>query len=618
MIPTHLPILAPFSGAQSLPVPGWEVVLVMAFTVVVIALYAWERFAIEIVAAGAVTFLLLLFHFAPVEGFGPNEILAGFASPALISVMALLVVAQGIYQTGAFESPARRLAAMARQRPKSTLVLVLAVVFVISAFLNNTPVVLMFLPVMSVVASRLRMPPSRVMIPLSYVSVLAGMTTLIGSSTNLLVAEVAMDAAGLQLGFFEPGRMGLVLAAAGAVYLALAGPLLLPHRHAPDGETSKADSRQFIAQLEVAMGDRLAGAKAEDGVFEDLKELDVRMILRGDAALRPPFRDVTLQPGDVVVVFATKAQLGDLLSAERGMRPSMFTGARPLPQQSSPGDMSIVEAAVAPGSRLVGRSLAHTSFSVPPGCVVIGVRRASRMVRNGVVDIRLEPGDVLLVLGDRSELRALRDQRDVLALEWSAHELPKTEMAHIARLIFGGVILAASTQMVEIVHAAVAGAALMLMTGCLRTRQAARAFDLRIYLLAGSSFAIAGAMQATGAASLIASSLVWIDNPLVLLSFLFLLVALLTNILSNNATAILFTPIAISVAAQANADPLPFVLAVLLAANCSFATPIAYQTNLLVLGPGRYLFRDFIRIGGPMVVLLWAVFTLCAPLVFAL
>lgn len=614
--------MTPDTGAVLLsaspPVPLWEVWLVMAFTAVVIGLYCWERWSIETVAGGVVAVLLVFFHAFPLEDFGAADILAGFASPALIAVMALLVVGQGIFHTGALDAPTRRLAALARARPKATLGWMLATVFVVSAFLNNTPVVVMFLPVMTVVAQRLQATPSRVMIPLSYVSVLAGMTTLIGSSTNLLVAEVAADTPGAALTFFSPAPMGLILAAAGIAYLVLVGPLLLPHRPAADGEEAKADARQFIAQVEVALGDRLAGERAVEGVFEPLKDVTVRMILRGDQAFRAPFRDVTLQPGDVLVLFATKAQLGELLSVERGFRPGMFTGARPLPGETL-RDLTLVEAAVAPGSRMVGRSLAHTSFSVPEGCVVIGVRRASRMVRDGVVDIRLEPGDVLLILGSPADLRSLRDQRDVLALEWSSHELPKTERAWIARLIFAGVIVSAATQLLPITHAAVAGAALMLATGCLRPRQAARAVDLRIYLLAGSSFALAGAMEVTGAAALLASGVVWLAAPLgdlALLSLLFLLVALLTNALSNNATAILFTPIAISAASQAGADPMAFVLAVLFAANCSFATPIAYQTNLLVLGPGRYRFSDFMRVGGPLVLLLWLVFTVMAPVMF--
>ncbi len=600
--------------------PDWQVWVILALAVLVVALYCLERWSMEIISAGLIAGLLILFHVTPHPAYGAHEILSGFSSPALIAVMALLVVAQGVFQTGALDRPARRLAAMARARPATTLVWVLGAVFVISAFMNNTPVVLMFLPVLTMVADRLGAAPSRVLIPLSFVSILAGMTTLIGSSTNLLVAEAAAQHPEAALGFFSPAPMGLVLAATGLVYVSVAGPLLLPKRVAAENGGAKAETRQFIAQIEVAFGDRLAGARAHDGRFDDLKDVTVRLIMRDDRPLRPPFAGVTLQAGDIVIVSATKSELADLLTAARGIRPTMFTGARPLPNEA-PQELVIVEAAVAPGSRLVGRTLAHTSYSVPPGTVVLAVRRSSRMARDGVADIRLEPGDVLLILGEPQDLRSLRDQRDVLPLEWSSHELPKTEKAGIARLIFLAVVAAAATQLLPIAHAAIAGASLMVATGCLRPRQAARAVDFRIFLLAGSSFALAGALEVTGGADMIAAGAVWLAAPFGawgLLSLLFLTVAVITNALSNNATAILFAPVALSAADLTGADPTAFLLAVLFAANCSFATPIAYQTNLLVLGPGRYRFADFMRIGAPLVLLLWAVFTIASPFFFDL
>jgi di/tricarboxylate transporter len=241
------------------------------------------------------------------------------------------------------------------------------------------------------------------------------------------------------------------------------------------------------------------------------------------------------------------------------------------------------------------------------------------MIRVALDAIRLEPGDVILVLGSTSAMRRLRFNRDVLLVEWSQTELPNAEAAFRALAIVCLTVAAAATGVLPIAIAAISGAFAMLAAGCLNIRQASRAFDRRIYLLVGASFAMAAPLEATGAAGLVAEEVVGLMNgssPAMLLSAFFLLVALFTNILSNNATAALFTPIALSIAHQLGLAPGPFVLTVLFAANCSFATPMAYQTNLLVMGPGRYRFSDYLKTGGPLVILLWVVYSFIGPWYF--
>ncbi len=268
-----------------------------------------------------------------------------------------------------------------------------------------------------------------------------------------------------------------------------------------------------------------------------------------------------------------------------------------------------------------GRTLAQIAFAYQTNCVILGVQRRSRMIRSRISEIRLESGDVLLIAGRSSDITALRSHRDVLLLEWSATELPTISHVNRARLIFSGVILAAASGLVPIVVAAVAGAALMVWSGCLNIRQAARSVDRRIFLVIGTALALGLALQETGGAHFLAMSLVETlsetSTPFVLSAF-FLLVAILTNVLSNNATAVLMTPIAIRTATQLQVDPLIFVYTVIFAANCSFATPIAYQTNLLVMGPGNYKFADFLRVGVPLLLVIWLTYTIFIPWYFGI
>ena len=494
-----------------------------------------------------------------------------------------------------------------------TVLVLFLFVFAVSAFINNTPVVVMFIPILGAIAAREKASPSLYMMPLSFVCILAGMTTLIGSSTNLLVAESLRNNSGLELEFFTPTLPGLVLASFGLLYVAFILPYVTPKRADMETElTGTSGGKQYIAQIEVGTGHPLIGQKPVAGMFPDLPDVTVRMIQRGENAILPPFEDVELQRGDVVIIAATRKKLTDLLASRADFLKGMLRAAGPG-EAPSPGErLAVTEAIVSPGSRLIGRTIRQIGFRHAVGAIVLGVQRRSRMFRARMGEIRLEAGDVLLLFGSSESMRKLRADRDLLLVEWATSDLPDPRRAMAARVIFGGVILAAASGLLPIVVASVLGAAAMLATGCLNVRQAARAVDIKVYLLIGSAFALGTSLQATGGAEVLAWGVVALFEPfgtVALLSALFFLVAALTNVLSNNATAILFTPIALNAAEQTGADPILFALTVLFAANTCFATPIGYQTNLLVMGPGKYKFTDFVKAGLPLSLLIWLVFT---------
>lgn len=598
--------------------PMWASLIAVAITIVC---YMMDRWSMELVSVAVIAGLLILFSLpgaTAMDGseIGPASLLAGFANPALITIMALLVVGQGLFQTGALEGPTKALVRSYDKRPRLTLVMAFAAVFVTSAFTNNTPVVIMFLPIMSAIAARMGASTSRLMIPLSFVSIFAGMTTLIGTSTNLLAADAYARLTGSELGFFDQTAFGLILASVGIAYLVIASRFLLPDREA-FAETMVKSGKQFVAQFEVTPGHFLDGKQAVAGMFPALQDITVRMIQRGEKALLPPYDDIELKAGDLVIVAATRQALTDLLSGKPSMLNDIWqSGVAEMDEDTGETQLGLVEAVIAPGSRMAGRTVEMLGFRRLTQAVTLGIQRRSRMIRSKLGEIRLEAGDTLLLCGPVGAFRSLRTSRDLILLEWSQSEFPTTTRAQVARVITLAMVLVAAFGLVDITIASIVAATAMILLQCLNHRQASRSLDLRIYLVIAAALAMGAALEATGAAQLIAELVVTFAAPygtLAVLSAMFLAVAILTNILSNAATAVLFTPIALSAAEQTGTDPFPFLLAVIYAANCAFATPIAYQTNMLVMGPGHYKFSDFMRFGGPLVIIMWAAFTIIAP-----
>lgn len=603
--------------------PTWQMWATMIFVAVAVFFYFRERFSIESISVGIIAVLLLFFHFfAPegAEGLGSTSLLSGFAAPALITIMALLVVGQALFHTGALEGPIMRINSSLDKQPRRTLAFVFALAFGVSMFMNNTPVVVMFIPILSAMASRLRSAASQYMMPLSFVCILAGMTTLIGSSTNLLANDVLRRTTGDTLSFFTQFGPGITLAAIGALYIIFAAPILLPKSKSLEKEVSGA-GQQYIAQIRVTKDHPLHNVSPRAGLYPKLRNVTVRMIQSGETTLLPPF-DHKLKDGDILIVAATRQSLSKLLSTDTSYLKGMLDIAGFHDEKDGAGQADTIvisEAVIAPGSRMIGRNIEQIGFRRQTGCLVLGIQRKSRMIRTRMLDIRLEAGDTLLLFGYEADMQELRNNRDVLLLEWSTAELPDIRKSRAARLIFGSTILAAATGVLPIEIAAITGAIAMIAAGCLNVRQAVRALDMRIFLLIGAAFAMGLALENTGAAAYIGHQVVAIFEPFghqILIAALFLLVAILTNILSNSATALLFTPIALSISAETGIDPIAMVLTVIFAANCCFATPIAYQTNLLVMGPGRYKFADFSKFGIPLILLLWVSFSLLSPLFF--
>ncbi len=591
-------------------------------------LYAIDRISMELTSLAIIVGLLLTFQLFPMidpetgkDLASVRDLIAGFADPALLAILSLMVMGQALTVSGALDEPVRRLVGPAQSSPLLVLFGVLAIVLISSGFLNNTPIVAIFIPILNALAGRMNMNPSRVMIPLSYAAILGGNLTLIGSSANLLVASGYAQITGSHLSFFQITIPGIMLGFAGFFYVAFIAPKLLPDRATLSTQFGGGSSKQFLVQLEVSEGGALQGLTAISGLFPGLTDVSIRAIRRNEDVLLPPFHDITLRQGDTLVVAATRQSLTDMLKKSPELLSGAWSkggvgGTSDSQNGPHPGSESMMaEIMIAPASRLQGRTLEQVGFRSLTNCVVLGIQRRSRMIRSHTAKLVLEPGDVLLLLGRRKDIHGLRGNRDLLLLEWSASDFPVERNSAVAITIFAATIAAAGFGLLPITVAALCGSLAMVATGCINIRQAARAIDQKVIMIIAAAIAMGHAMAGTGGAAYIADTMLGFlggASDLVVISSFFLMVAVLTNLLSNNATAILFTPIAISIAYQIDAPPELFAIALIFASKCSFATPFGYQTNLLVMGPGHYKFRDFVKAGVPLSIIMWVAFTAIA------
>ncbi|WND02480.1 SLC13 family permease [Temperatibacter marinus] len=596
----------------------------LTFGVVIgaIVAYSVDRIPLEISSIAAVSALLLLFHLAPVQDasgttlVGTRDLLKGFADPALMTILCLLVTGQALVQTGALNGLAQKLLGWGQKNPSGIIIICLIAVMVVSAVMNNTPVVVIFIPILTVITDKLGRSSSSVMMPLSFVAILGGNLTVIGSSTNLLASGAYELSGGEKIGFFDFTIPGSVMAVVGITYILFIMPRILKPRSNLASRIQDRSGKQFLFQIDITAGSKLEGQSSVAGLFPGLKDVTIRMITQNGEKLLPPYDDITLHTGDQVMVAATRSVMQNLMNNDPELISHVEEEGMKGDDENGKNAEIIAEVVVAPASRLDGRTLSMANFRGETSCAVMGLQRRSRMIRDHLFNQRLEAGDVLLVMGTRSNIESLRHNIDVILMDWSKTDLPIANRAIHAQIIFGVMVALAATGLLPIAVSAMLGALLMIITGCLNVRQASRAIDRRVFTIVGAALALGTAMQGTGGAEYLATSVVnaMIEAPVwVLLSGFFMLVALLTNVLSNNATAVLFTPIAVSIATKLNMDPMPFLLAVIFGANCSFATPMSYQTNLLVMAPGHYRFTDFLKAGTPLIFIMWITFTFLIP-----
>ncbi len=599
------------------------------FVVLTVFLYILDKWSIVVKSIFILSTLLVFFSIFPLNDsdgnnlLSPSVILSGFSNTTLISVLSLLILGQGVVKTRVLDNFISNFIDIFPGNQKLIILLSLFFVLVLSGFLNNTPVVIIFIPIFQSIASKVGAPVSRYMMPLSYVAILGGMTTLIGSSTNLLVANSLNEMKGIELGFFDFFVPGSVIAFAGLIYVIFFSKFLLKNNAPMASELIGSSGKQFITQITVSTESVLLNKEIQKSLLEDLRNVTILMIQRKEHAVIPPFADFKLVAGDVLVIASTREALSELISKKNGISTGELSNMSNLGQENDDFDSNQIlsEAMITPTSSLVGQTIENISFRYRFNCIVIGLQRKARMIRNRMTEIALEPGDILLIQSTKESIKNLRTHSDILPMEWSSTEIIKSDLAFKSLLIFLSVILLSIFEILPLVVSSLLGVLLMLTAKIISIRESFRAVDKNLLLIVVTSLALGNLISTTGTAQFISDiffNVLEDTSPTILLSTFFILVSLLTNFISNNACAVLFTPIGLDLAEKAGVDPKLFAISIIFAVNTSFLTPMAYQTNLLVMGPGHYKFVDYIKFGLPLTLICWLTFTLFFPLYYNL
>jgi di/tricarboxylate transporter len=579
-------------------------VAVLTITIATFWLFAKEQLPVQSTALLSLLALMLLFGLFPYHRgdrpLGPEQFLAGFGNSALVTICFLMMLGRGLVTTGALEPFVRRLARLWSFAPQLAFLLFLAFCMLVSGVINDTPVVVLMMPVLVAIAARTGTSATRTLLPMNYAVIIGGMATTIGTSTNLLVVGIAEKLGVPAIGLFDFVHIVAIVAAIALPYLWLVVPRLLPK----DSGSRPRVSLIFDAALEIHERTYAAGRELHE-VLNRARGLRPQRLVRGDieVMLLP---DTRLQAGDRLLIQDTPEGLREHAAA---------LGARIHTREhhEPPGGAgrTMAQVLVTADSDLAGTTRGAGMFADQHGLAVVGIHRPGREAPLNPADATLRAGDVVLLQGAIEKVEALRAVSGVLILE-AMLELPHTRRAPIALLLMAGVIALAATRLLPMVLASALGVAAMLLTGCLRWQSATDALSSKVILIVVASLAIGEAMMATGLIAAAGNSLAMLGAyvpPAAMVGALMLLMGIVTNFVSNNAAAIIGTPIAVAMAASLGVDPRPFVLAVLFGANICFATPMAYQTNLMVAAVAGYRFRDFVRAGLPLAIMVWVTLT---------
>lgn len=583
--------------------------------------YAIDKFSMVFKSIVILTFLLIFFSIFPFIGkdgenlLNPQNILSGFSNTSLITVISLLILGQGVVNTRVLDGFISNFLQYFPNNSQIVIIVSLIFVLILSAFINNTPVVIIFIPILQSVVKKSNQSIGKYLMPLSYAAILGGMITIIGSSTNLLVSDSLKRYSNIEISFFEFAIPGTIIALCGLIYIIIFSKYLLTDRSPISNQLVKDGKNNFITKIIINDNSKLIGKKANEGTLEGLENSKILMIQRGEHAEHGPFYSFILEQGDILVISTSREQLTSILSQNIGSIESFDENE----EDKDSKNQVITEAMVTPSSSLVGNTIENISFRYRYGCIVIGLERKSKIITTNIGELPLEPGDTLLIQGDKKSIKALRTKSDLLPMEWTTSEIQNNDIAKISIFIFLSVVLLGAFEVLPLVVASLIGVVSMITFKVLSVRQVLRSVDNNLLLLIVTSLALGKVIQVTGAANFLSEWLLLVldgSSPLTILLCFYALVSLTTNFISNNACAVLFTPIAIDIAEKLNVDPKIFAIALIFSVNTSFATPLAYQTNLLVMGPGHYKFIDYVKFGLPLTFICWIVFFLIFPVIY--
>ena len=568
-----------------------EMILTLLILLGAVVMFISEKLPMDMVA------LVVLGAVAVMGLVSPREAVSGFGNPATVTVAAVFVLSAGLQRSGAVAALGRVLLRTGNS-PTVLLVLIMVLVGTVSAFINNTAAVAVFLPLVISIGQRRNIPASRLLIPMSFAAQFGGVCTVIGTSTNLLVSSISEEAGYGAIGMFELGKLGLILSGAGIIYLLLVGRWLLPDRRG--GElTEDYNLGGYITELRVMKGSNLVGKTVSESEFGKTQDVDVLELHRGDKRMWSPAHE-SLQEGDVLLV---EGKIKDFMDAKDAAGLEIAPEFKLKDENLRAGERILVEGLISPKSPLIGKTLAAAHFKARYKVIVLALRRRNETLRAKIDTVPLRLGDELLLQGPADEIKKLRADEDFIL----TGEVEATPLLPVKVMVSAGILALvvglAALKILPVVVAVMLGCLAMLATRCLSVEQAYEAIDWRVVILLGGVLPLGIAMKNSGLAALIAENTVRIAGPLgpyAVLAAFFLLTGALTECMSNNASAILLAPIAMSTAVAMGIDPKPLLLTVAFAASTSFATPVGYQTNMMIYSPGGYRFVDFMKIGIPL------------------
>ncbi|MFP5275130.1 SLC13 family permease [Coleofasciculus sp.] len=581
------------------------ILLTLGVILLTLILFISEWLPVDITALTIMVLLIVLGLVSPEEG------ISGFSSSATITVMAMFILSAGIARTGAIQVVSELLLKWGGKTSSQQILALGAIAGPISSVINNTAVLAVFLPIVEDLCRQKRISPSKLLIPLSDATILGGMITVIGTSTNILASGLSEKLGYGTFSLFEFTKLGLLTFTIGLTYLVLIAPRLLPNRKISSSDTQEYGLQDYVSEIVIPPGSSLVGKTLRSTQIQRKFDMDVLEIIRNDSRFAQPLADKVLQAGDILIVRGRRECLLNIKD-ERGIDifPDVEFSKQSIEENLTSGEDTIAEVLILSNSDLLGSTLKEFRFRQRYNLTVLAIRRGQEFVRERLGRVPLRFGDLLLVQGPKQSFVGLQTSRDLLVFEQRDMETFRREKAGIAVAIGVGVVLVAAFNLLPILVSALAGVVLMVLTGCLKPGELYGAVRWDIIFLLAGLIPLGIAMENSGTTKWLAENLVALGSsfsPYWILTFFFLITALLTEILSNNASVVLLLPVAVQVAQTLELNPFAFMFAVTFAASNSFMTPIGYQTNTMVYSAGGYRFLDFFRVGAPLSLLMTVV-----------
>ncbi len=594
-----------------------DIVLVYSLIVIALVLFVSEKFRADLVAILVMGTLMVIGVLRP--GFlTVEEAVSGFSNQATVTIAAMFVLGNGLVKTGVVRAIGHRLIDLAGGSEGRLFLVLMTTAGLVSAFLNNTAAVAVFLPITLRVCRQYRISPSRFLMPLSFISIVGGTCTVIGTSTNILVSSMSAGAGLGEFGMFELTKLGGIFFLVGLLYLTLVRHRLLPGRTDAHDLTKKYRVDDYFTLLVLDQKSSLVQRTPAEAQLDQRYDVTVLEIHRGEERIWTDLRDTKFHDGDELLVRGSAQNIVEMTGSE-GV--SIRADVRYADQSLTTEETMLAEAIIAPSSRLIGRTLGAANFRRRHGVVALGIRKHGQTIRNKIGSIRLAAGDSLLIQGRRAAVEALVDDPSFLVLEELEIPPDRRHKAPLALTTIGLVVALAALGIMPIAASAITGCILLVLGGCIKLQEAYDSIDWFVIFMLAGLIPLGIAMERTGAASMIAEGILALTRglgPVAVVSVFYLVTTIFASVMSHNAAAILLVPIGIATALEMSVSPLPILLAITFAASSALSTPFGYHTNMMVYGPGGYRFTDYLRVGVPLNLLLWAVASFLIPLVWPL